>query len=50
MGLSHFPSELFRPILANIFPDEWNNGLEVLSLRTICRKHSKERLFKVSAK
>jgi hypothetical protein len=44
MGLSHLPPELLGPILANIFPDEWNHynsGLEVLNLRTVCRKYSK---------
>jgi hypothetical protein len=44
MSISHFPPELLELILVNIFPDEWdhyNSGLEVLNLRTICRKYSK---------
>ena len=44
MGLSHLPVELLELILVNIFPDEWNyydNGLEVLDLRTVCRKYLK---------
>ena len=51
MSLNHLPFELLGLILANIFPDEWNHydsGLEVLNLRTVCRKYSK-RVFKVSA-
>ena len=42
MSLSHLPLELLGSILANTFPDEWNhyNGkLEVLNLRTVCRKY-----------
>ena len=48
MGLSHLPYELLEPILANVFPNEWkhyNSGLEVLNLRTICRKYSKKASF-----
>src|SRR5271163_2705593 len=44
MSLSHLPLELLELILTNIFPDEWNrynSGLEVLDLRTVCRKYSK---------
>jgi hypothetical protein len=44
MGLNHVPVELLELILANIFPDEWNHhssGLEVLNLRTVCRKYLK---------
>jgi hypothetical protein len=44
MSLSNLPYELFGLILANIFPNEWNHynsGLEVLNLRTVCRKYSK---------
>jgi hypothetical protein len=44
MSLSHLPPELLGLILTNIFPNEWNlykNGLEVLSLRTVCRKYLK---------
>jgi hypothetical protein len=47
MSLSHLPLELLGPILTNIFPDEWNHynsGLEVLNLRTVCRKYLK-RIF-----
>jgi hypothetical protein len=47
MSLSHLSPELLGLILANIFPDEWNpydNGSEVLDLRTVCRKHLK-RIF-----
>jgi hypothetical protein len=44
MNLSHLPLELLGLILANIFPNEWNHynsGLEVLNLRTVCRKYLK---------
>jgi hypothetical protein len=44
MSLSHLPPELLGPILANIFSDIWNHynsRLEVLNLRTVCRKYSK---------
>jgi hypothetical protein len=44
MSLSHLPLELLGLILVNIFPDEWNpynRGLEVLNLRTVCRKYLK---------
>jgi hypothetical protein len=44
MTLSHLPPELLRLILANILPDAWNHndsGLEVLNLRTVCRKYLK---------
>jgi hypothetical protein len=44
MGLSHVPVELLELILVNIFPDEWNHyddGPEVLDLRTVCRKYLK---------
>jgi hypothetical protein len=44
MSLNHLPVEVLGPILTNIYPDEWNhyNGeLEVLNLRTVCRKYSK---------
>jgi hypothetical protein len=44
MSLIRLPFELLELILANIFPDEWNHcnsGLEVLNLRTVCRKYLK---------
>jgi hypothetical protein len=44
MSLSHLPPELLGLILANIFSNERNHDkseLEVLNLRTVCRKHSK---------
>jgi hypothetical protein len=44
MSLSHLPFELLGLIIANICPDEWNHyngGLEVLNLRTVCRKYLK---------
>jgi hypothetical protein len=44
MSLNHLPLEVLGLILANICPDEWNHyngGLEVLNLRTVCRKYSK---------
>jgi hypothetical protein len=44
MGLSQLPVELLELILVNIFPDKWNHyddGLEVLDLRTVCRKYLK---------
>jgi len=47
MSLSHLPLELLELILANIIPDEWNHyndGLEVLNLRTVCREYLK-RIF-----
>src|SRR5436853_7723903 len=51
MSLSHLPPELFGLILANLFPDEWNpynNGSEVLNLRTVCRKYLKRIFCKFS--
>jgi hypothetical protein len=48
MSLNHLPLEVLGLILANIFPDEWSRyyrGLEVLNLRTVCRKYL-NRVFK----
>ena len=52
MSLSHLPLELLELILANIIPDKWNhynNRLEVLNLRTVCRKYLKRIFLKGSA-
>jgi hypothetical protein len=48
MSLSNLPFELLELILTNIIPDEWNHyndGLEVLDLRTVCRKYLKRIFF-----